>query len=237
MANILITEKQMVQLSKKLVSEAVGVPEHILDAAETLYQKVENHIKNINEKKEEYKFDGDLNVELGTKKKIQVDDYNLTIRVEVLDNYDEEPQISSMAVMQSFGFDRDIYLKRNEQNTTLTLIITFIASEEWEPNDLYETIEKDKVYQTASLAHELKHKYDKQAKETGLVGPEAEYQATQRVGTFGIPTIDHKFFRYAYFISMAENLVRPVEVASQMRSMDIKKSQFREFIENERVYK
>ena len=146
MANILITEKQMTQLSKKLVSEAVGVPEHILDAAETLYQKVENHIKNINEKKEEYKFDGDLNVELGTKKKIQVDDYNLTIRVEVLDNYDEEPQISSMAVMQSFGFDRDIYLKRNEQNTTLTLIITFIASEEWEPNDYVDVYSSDRKY-------------------------------------------------------------------------------------------
>lgn len=229
---IVITENQL-----KVLKEAVGVPDNILDAAEKLYEKVESQIKNINEKKEEYEFNGELNVELGDKKKIRIDDYNLTVNVEVIDGYDEKPQVTSMAVMQMFGFDRDIYMKRNEPNTTLTLTITFVASEDWETNDLYEAMEKDKIYQTASLAHEIKHKYDKQAKETGLIGPEAEYQATQRVGTFGIPAIDHKFFRYAYFISMAENLVRPVEVASQMRSLGVKKSQFRDFIENERVYK
>jgi hypothetical protein len=229
---IVITENQL-----KVLKEAVGVPDYILDAAEKLYEKVESQIKSIKEKKEEYKFNGELNVELGDKKKIRIDDYNLTVNVEVIDGYDEKPQVTSMAVMQMFGFDRDIYMKRNEPNTTLTLTITFVASEDWETNDLYEAMEKDKIYQTASLAHEIKHKYDKQAKETGLIGPEAEYQATQRVGTFGIPAIDHKFFRYAYFISMAENLVRPVEVASQMRSLGVKKSQFRDFIENERVYK
>jgi len=229
---IVITENHL-----KVLKEAVGVPDYILDAAEKLYEKVESQIKSINEKKEEYEFNGELNVELGDKKKIKIDDYNLTVNVEVIDGYDEKPQVTSMAVMQMFGFDRDIYMKRNEPNTTLTLTITFVASEDWETNDLYEAMEKDKIYQTASLAHEIKHKYDKQAKETGLIGPEAEYQATQRVGTFGIPAIDHKFFRYAYFISMAENLVRPVEVASQMRSLGVKKSQFRDFIENERVYK
>ena len=64
----------------------------------------------------------------------------------------------------------------------------------WEPNELFEVMENDKLNQTASLAHELKHKYDKQAKPFALIGKDAEYQAVQRVGTFGIPAIDRKIF-------------------------------------------
>jgi hypothetical protein len=40
-----------------------------------------------------------------------------------------------------------------------------------------------------------------------------------------------------YYIHGIENLVRPVEVASLMKSKNITKSQFREFIENSRVYR
>jgi hypothetical protein len=40
-----------------------------------------------------------------------------------------------------------------------------------------------------------------------------------------------------YYISIAENLVRPTEIASKLKSENITKSQFREFLENNRVYK
>jgi DNA repair ATPase RecN len=40
-----------------------------------------------------------------------------------------------------------------------------------------------------------------------------------------------------YYIHGIENLVRPVEVASLMKSKNITKSQFRDFIENNRVYR
>ncbi len=49
--------------------------------------------------------------------------------------------------------------------------------------------------------------------------------------------LDRVFFRYMYYIHGIENLVRPVEVASLMKSKNITKSQFREFIENSRVYR
>jgi hypothetical protein len=96
---------------------------------------------------------------------------------------------------------------------------------------------KDRIAHLSSIAHELKHKYDKQAKELDLVGRDAEYVATQRMSTFAIPVIDQKFFRYMYFISIAENLVRPTEIASKLKSKNITKSQFKEFLESSRVYK
>jgi hypothetical protein len=98
-------------------------------------------------------------------------------------------------------------------------------------------MEKDKDEQIASLAHEIKHKYDKQSKKFGLMGPDAMYQATQKRGNFGIPPLDRVFFRYLYYIHGIENLVRPVEVASSMRSKNITKSQFLNFLENNRVFK
>lgn len=230
--NILITESQLLLLNEKL-----GVPDSILDAAEKLYKMVEGHIKTIDETEEEYEFTGDLNFEIGDKKKVKIDGYDLTIRTEKLNGYDEKPQVISMAVSASFAFDREKLKKVVEPSTHLDFTITFAVAEDWEPYELYEAMEKDKIYQTASLAHELKHKYDKQVKPTALVGHDAEYQATQAKDNFGIPVIDHEFFRNLYFVSMIENLVRPTEVASQMKSLGVTKSGFLKFIQNERVYK
>jgi len=142
-----------------------------------------------------------------------------------------------MGMGGGFGFNRDVYMKETEPSTTLELTITFAVGENWEPEGLIEKMEEDRVEHVASLAHEIKHKYDKQSKQFGLIGPDALYQATQRRGNFGIPVLDRVFFRYMYYIHGIENLVRPVEVASLMKSKNITKSQFREFIENSRVYR
>lgn len=232
MKNILITERQL-----RLITEALGVPDEILSAAEKLYNIILENLKTIQDKEEEYDFSGSLNVEIGKKKKIKIEHYNLTVRVEEIDDYKEKPDISSMGVQSGFMFDRDKLLQRNQLKEDLDLFITFVVNPNWEPQELVDKMVEDQNYQTASLAHELKHQYDKQAKELSLIGKSADYRAIQQTSTFGIPAIDRKFFRYAYFISMSENLVRPVEVASQMRSANVSKSKFRDFIENERVYK
>jgi hypothetical protein len=228
---IIITESQAA-----LLKEALGVPNNILEAAEKLYKIIEDHLRTITLKSDQYNFSGSLDIQMGDKKIIEVEEYNLTVNVEEIDEYKGTADISSMGVGTSFMFDRNLLMQRREITTDLDLTITFVVSPEWEPKELVEKMEQDKNYQVASLAHELKHKYDKQAKEIDLIGPTAEYQAIQQISKFGIPAIDQKFFRYLYFISMSENLVRNVEVASQMRSANVTKSGFKDFIENERVY-
>lgn len=229
---IIITESQL-----RLLNEIVGVPNNILEAAEKLYNEVEKHVKSINTKEDEYEFNGRLDVDLGEKKKIQVTDYKLTVKTEEIENYEGKPDISSMGVLQAFMFDRKILMKVSEKTAKLELVINFVVGKNWEPYELFEEIENDKVNQVASLAHELKHKYDKQVKPFSLIGKDAKYQAIQTAGTFGIPAIDRKFFRYAYFTTGIENLVRPTEVASQMKSQNIKKSEFEEFTKTQRVFK
>ena len=232
MKNILITENQL-----KLISEALGVPDSILEAAEVVFDIVTNDIKSINEKEDTYEFSGELDFELGGKKKIVIDGYELTVDVEELDGYNGEVVITSMGMAQSFTFDKEVMMKRIEPSTTAEIKISFGVSENWEPHQLYEALMRNKTTQLSAIAHELKHKYDKQAKELDLVGRDAEYVATQRMSTFGIPIIDHKFFRYMYYTSIAENLVRPTEIASKLKSENITKSQFKEFLENSSVYK
>jgi hypothetical protein len=229
---IIISESQL-----SLIKEALGVPNYILDAAEMLYDVVEKDIKSIDSIEDEYEFDGDIEFELGDKHKVMIDSYELKINIETINGEEGVLDIISMGMSGGFGFNRDVFMKETEPSTTLELTITFAVGENWEPEGLIRKMEEERDEHVASLAHEIKHKYDKQSKKFGLIGPDALYQATQRRGNFGIPVLDRVFFRYMYYIHGIENLVRPVEVASLMRTKNITKSQFRDFIENNRVYR
>ena len=233
MRNIVITESQL-----RIITEALGVPDNILDAADMLYDVVEQDIKTINTIQDEYNFDGEINFELGDKKKIKIDSYTLTVKIEEIeDEGGGVLDIISMGMEGGFGFNRDVYMKETEQSTTLELTITFAVGENWEPEGLIQKMEEERDEHVSSLSHEIKHKYDKQSKQFGLIGLDAEYQATQRRGTFGIPAIDSVFYRFMYYIHAIENLVRPTEVAYSMKRKNITKSQFKEFLENNKVYK
>ena len=232
MKNILITENQL-----KLISEALGVPDTILDVAEQVFDSVAQDIKSIRTKKDEYIFRGNVGVQLGDKKKIDIDDYELTVSVVYPDDYDEEPQIMSMGMVQQFNFDRNIMMKRTQQSSTAEIEIDYAVSDNWEPIDLYNTLMKSKTKHLASIAHELKHKYDKQSKKIDLIGREALYHSTMKMGISGIPAIDSVFMRALYFVSMTENLVRPVEIASIIKSKNITKSQFKDFLMKTDVYR
>ena len=232
MRNIVITENQL-----RIITEALGVPDNILDAADMLYDIVERDIKSIRDIQDEYNFDGEIEFELGDKKKIKIDSYTLTVKIEEIDDEEGVLDIISMGMEGAFGFNRDVYMKENEPSTILGLTITFAVGENWKPEGLIQKMEEERDEHVASLAHEIKHKYDKQSKQFGLIGQDAEYQATQRRGSFGIPVIDRVFFRYLYYISGIENLVRPTEVAYKLKRKNITKSQFKEFLENNVVYK
>jgi len=231
MKNILITENQL-----QLITEALGVPDNILNTAKEVYDMVAVNLKSIDEKEDEYTFTNYPNYILGDKKKIKIDEIELTVKVEEFSKHKGKPEILSMGMGQEFHFDRDVKFKRSVPSTKAEIHITFGVGDEWEPYELYSVFTKDKNKHLPSIAHELKHKYDKQAKELDLVGRDAEYQTTQRYGNYGIPAIDHKFMRYLYYSHMTENLVRPVEIASEMEYENITKSQFYQFLTHNRVY-
>jgi len=232
MRNIIITESQL-----RLITEALGVPENILDAADMLYDVVENDIRSIDDIQDGYNFKGKIDFELGDKKKIRIDSYELNVKIEEMEDEEGVLDIISMGMGGRFGFDRDVYLKINEPSTILNLDITFAVGDNWKPEELIAKMEEERDEHVSALAHEIKHKYDKQAKEYGRMGPDAVYQATQQKGNFAIPAIDRVFYRFMYYIHAIENLVRPTEVAYSMKRKNITKSQFKDFLEDNIVYK
>jgi len=232
MRNIIITESQL-----RLITEALGVPENILDAADMLYDVVENDIRSIDSIQDGYNFKGKIDFELGDKKKIRIDSYELNVKIEEMEDEEGVLDIISMGMGGRFGFDRDVNLKINEPSTTLNLDITFAVGDNWKPEELIAKMEEERDENVSALAHEIKHKYDKQAKEYSRIGPDAVYQATQQKGNFAIPAIDRVFYRFMYYIHAIENLVRPTEVAYSMKRKNITKSQFKDFLEDNIVYK
>lgn len=234
MKKFIITENQLGSIGKMILSERLGVPDFILDSASTLYDLISNYLKTLTEKKERYIIEKNIELPIGD---IIVDEVEIKINIEEFEQYEGEPDIASMGVANRFRFDDKILMKVQFKDDKLELNINFITSVNWTPNDLYKSFIDNKIHHESILAHELKHKYDKQKKQVDLVGRDAEYQTFSSSGiNFGIPVLND-FMMYSYFIQQAENLVRPTEVASRMRQKNITKDKFREFIENDLVFK
>ena len=227
---IILTETQY-----KILNEALGVPEGILDTASDLYEIVANLIKGIDYKKDEYIINQSVDLTISD---YQIDSLDLHVNVEHIPGYDGKVELASMGVGQNFTYNRKVQLKVQLLDTEMELQIVFVVGNEWEPEDLYERFTRDRVDTESTLAHELKHKYDKQKKQFDLIGKDAEYQTYSKGNLrFGVPEIDHKFMRYNYFMQAAESLVRPTELASRMRQRKILKSNFLNFLKEDRAFK
>jgi hypothetical protein len=220
-----------------LISEALGVPDSILDAADELYDMFLKHFESITQKSNKYTFNGNIDVVLGDKKKIHLDGYSLVIEINKHDEYDGPPQLISMGMNQSFTFDTTLLMKKIDKSSIAEFSIVFLVGDEWEPSQLYDEYSKDKDLQVGVVAHELKHKYDKQVKRIDLIGHDAEYSAAQTTPRFDIGVIDNKFIFYLYYTHLAEDLVRTTEVASQIKSKKISQSEFIEFLRENNTFK
>ena len=236
MAKIIITENQMDLIVKNLLSEAVGVPEGIIESAEELYEIILNLLKGMDDYDTTQTFT-ENNLDL------TISDYKihkLELRVEIheMDDYDGPLVMMSAGVSSQFNFDKKILMKVHNLDNEIELQLSFASDgDSWDADDVYNYFNKDKVELISVIAHEIKHKFDKQKKETDLIGKDADYQAYTSQGiNFGIPVIN-EFMRYSYFIHHVENLVRPTEMATRMKLTGITKEKFREFFENDKVVK
>jgi hypothetical protein len=232
--NLIITEKQLQIIGKMILSEKMGVPDYILDSASELYNIIEGYLKTLNTEQEEYTYDTYINLRIAD---FVLTELEINVKVNELDWYEGKAEMASMGVANRFRFDDAILMKVLLRDQKLELNISFVVSDGWDVSELYDKFTENRVETESILAHELKHRYDKEKKPQDLIGKDAEYQAFASSGMeFGIPVIS-EFMRYSYFIQHAENLVRPTEIASRMRQTNITKDQFRDFLENDMVYK
>ena len=234
MAKIIITEKQMDLMVTQLLSEAVGVPKSIIESASELYEIILSQIKNLDrhDTKQEF-YEEDLNLSISD---YIIDELDLTVTIDEIDGYDGPVVMASAGVSNDFTFDRDVLMKVNYKDNSIDLYLNFISPESgWEPQEVYQLFIEDRVNLISILAHEMKHKFDKQKKLADLIGSDADYQSYSSSGLeFGIPIIN-EFMRYSYFIQGVENLVRPTEMATRMKLNGVTRDKFRDFFENDTV--
>ena len=134
MKNIFLTENQLNYISKKLITEAVGVPEGIIDEAEKLYNFISEQLKKINTKEPKYEFGSTFEINILD---LKLKELEVEVSVETVDEYDGEMVIGSMGVYNRSRFDTGIKMVIVLQNSELDLALNFIASENWEPSDMY----------------------------------------------------------------------------------------------------
>jgi len=227
---IILTESQF-----RVLQEAVGVPEGILQAGEDLYNIVSDELKTIDYTEENYKFeveDKELIIS-----DVTFDNINIEIKVEEIEDLPfEHPMIASMGVGNEFNFDEGVMLQVNAKSSTINLVVNFIAPEGWEPEDLYKEFTREKEQTVSVMSHEIMHRFHRQKQEHELIGGTADYNVYSSGGLrFGIPVIND-FMRYSYFIQHSENVVRPTEIASRMMQKGIKKQDFYDFMVNDEVF-
>lgn len=89
-------------------------------------------------------------------------------------------------------------------------------------------------YFSSSISHELKHAYDS-SKRRESFDSSARYRVPQII-RFGIPEIDDFIFNI-YLTHKTESLVRPAEMAAEMKKGSIKKQEFLDFFNKNDVIK
>lgn len=227
--NIIITEQQY-----RLLNEAVGVPPGIILAAEELYNIIERNLSTINDISDKHTFKENVDITIGD---IKITQLELTITTEKLLDDGYNPIIYSMVVSSDFRVEKPSLTIYNRPSDDLVLTIKFATEDNWsDPKELHQSFTSNKPKTISTLAHEIKHKYDKQKKTRSKLIDRVDYKViTSTDLNSGIPVIN-EFIHYSYFIHNVENLVRPTEVATLMTYSGITKEQFYEFIINNEVF-
>ena len=230
MRNIIITESKFNKLKQNLLNEVVGVPNNILETGEEIYEDILFELDQIDDNEDEYDFEieGDFRIS-------DVEFKKLTINLIVNEDSDlDEPNLVSMGFGLASEMSRDTYRLQHTFDDEVALQIQVAMPENWDPQSLKQFFKDNKVEFLSSLSHELMHSYSFRKEESTSSKEQAKYRAYSDVKV-GIPPVD-KFIFALYFTHSIENIVRPTELASQLKSHNVTKKEFYDFFTKTKLY-
>lgn len=228
--NIIITESKLRLLWDKLLNEVVGVPDNILETGEEIYEDILIEIDLLNKVKDIYKLNIQGNYRISD---VTFTDLNVDLVVVTDDNL-SEPTLISMGFGLASEMKQDDFRLKHSFGDDVHMQIQIGFDEKWDLKDLRKFFVDNKVEILSSLSHELKHSYDFRKQGHTSSANQAKYKTYSEVKV-GIPTVD-KFIFGLYFIHSIENLVRPVELASQLKSHNITRKEFYDFFTKSKLF-
>ena len=223
----------------QFIIEKMGVPDGIVDSATNLYELIVSKFEeNSNEELDNdngvchLQIDLPININISDMK---FDMVNFNITVHINSRFKEVDVASWGVSMQpTFIDDYKLYHDKSSVNS-LDLMVNFISDETNHFSDIAKYLRKDRNKTIGILSHELKHVYDKYMIGHELLEELIDYQTWAKTRT-GFQEID-EFIYLLYVISKSESLVRPSEIAGYISAADITKSEFMDFLKDNRLYK
>lgn len=220
------------------INERLGIPDGIIKNAQKLFDLIIKRLDELGDKV--ICKDNDI-----FKEKIDIIDIdfnnfkikNIDIGFEFYPNQDDF-DLLSMSVFTSFT-DKDKYkllYKKNEESKRNSIInlVYAVKTGETKYSDIKNNLLIEKEKNIGSLAHELKHMYDKYMFGKDWFHDIASYSVFSNT-RFGIDPID-EFFYLLYLTNEVENLVRSTEIGAEIELLGITKKEFSDFLKNTRFY-
>lgn len=225
------------------LNEALGVPLGIIETANEIYNKILSGKFN-------YIITDERDEEMDTPNVIK-DTFKIGDEVykEIVYNILVEPHpeadkivLGGLSIKSSFRMDGVKAIKN--KSDVLTLMFNFYCpGDDGEPTisdkDIRDGIKKyftnKKHFMVSKITHELKHGYDNTKGKYDNLLAVAKYQNSSIYVNFPITPIA-KFCFSIYFVSLAETLVRPSEIAALIESKRITKKDFLSFLKSDETY-
>lgn len=227
------------------INEKLGVPEKIEEAGEKVYSKIIKNVKNISAPDHFSKETDNLYKITSVDVKIEdVDVKNMGVFLKI--NYTQGiigdkyklPLIISLSFVSPVD-DYEVSKKSGKVYTDLTpdenssfQIDVAIDDKSNKKEDVIRTIKKD--LDVSTITHELKHFYDYSKKGTKYLDDLSRY------GSYtieGVPPLLKRFLYLLYFLEPVENLTRPSELYHKLIDNDVRKENFKSFVESTEMMK
>lgn len=233
---ILITEKQLKRIKGEM-EEALGVPEGILDAGEEIYDLILQELNEFNGDIDDLNKDG---FEIDKDFTIGGHDFN---KVKVKFDIEEHPEAKNvdMAGMSSENeseLDDTLVLRSVRDPQKVIIGFKFYIEPGKGVEEITNYLKKHRNEDIPSLSHELKHAFRDVKQKGDTLSSRASYMTNQFLrDSFGFIPEMREFAFNSYFIHAVENVVRPTEIASEMRMNNVSRKEFLKFFLNTEIVK
>ena len=228
------------------INEKMGVPDKIINSATNLYNLILADFKQKSQIDEtifdmvksgfndEYEIDLPIKIEIGD---LTYNSAVLEVKLHPATALEEDKvDVISWGMLNMPDSDSDYKLYYDKKLIDkINMRVNFAVGEDAKFSDIYYYLNNDRAHTIGILTHELKHTYDKYMFGKSFLQDIVDYQTWAQTRT-GFKAIDD-FIYYLYVISKTESLVRSSEIAGELVTSDITKSDFKEFLQNNSTYK
>lgn len=231
---------------KKILREAVGVPEGIHDSAETFMSELIANLGNLDETHDGF-FETILTFEQPLRiNDLALEELDVAVRLHRQSFQVDEVELMGAGVPAQTKGKPDLTKKNPAIGQTLDkdnlfIYFDFAIDDEMGIEEVKQWFlnGKNSKKLTSTIAHELKHLYDNFKQEYKSVKSMVDYHvlnktAKNEVGGLCEPI--QQIFFLMYFLGDIETLVRPTEVYSHMMTNNITKKGFLEELKTTKIY-